>query len=432
MKNIEEFEEHVIGIVREYAHGAGVLVTVSGGADSVALLCVLSRCGYPLLAAHCNFHLRGEESNRDERFVRRLCDSLGVMLVVKDFDVESRRLRDGVSMEMACRDLRYEWFRELVSSYGLKRILTAHHANDNVETMLLNMLRGTGIEGAKGMMVDSGEILRPLLRFARADIEEYLHSIGQGWIVDSTNLYDEPDRNFIRLNVLPLLEQRWGNVVRRLDTSRRNLGRAFCVYDDWARGVRSEHPVSMSRRDLLASVSPITTLHEWLKYKAFSSAQLEEMLRSLHQIHHGNRFWTSSSGDILVMNLHGLYCYDSSAPCMDLSVAKTIVTEQTLQDVVANKDEMRAWLPLPPENYVLRVMHPGERMRVGKGVSKKVSDVLKEGGVPAPWRKEYPVLAGADTGCIVWIPGVRRGYDDRISSDSEYCYLYSASQSVKQ
>ena len=186
-----------IGRVEQYmarcgmpAPGARVLVTLSGGADSVALLLVLRSLGYDCVAAHCNFHLRGEESMRDEKFVRGLCADLGLQLKVKDFNVKERMKVDGVSVEMACRDLRYEWFEHERQSEQCCNIAVAHHSDDNVETLLLNMLRGTGIAGMAGIKPVNGYIIRPLLCVSRQEIEEFLSDNGRTlsrriWIPDN-------------------------------------------------------------------------------------------------------------------------------------------------------------------------------------------------------------------------------------------------------
>ena len=142
---------------------APVLVALSGGADSVALLRVLLELGYDCRAAHCNFHLRGEESNRDERFVTQLCQRLGVTLHVKHFDVPAFMAQHGVSLEMACRTLRYEWFEHLRRELGCDCIAVAHHNDDNIETFFINALRGTGIAGLTGMRPRNGAVARPLL-----------------------------------------------------------------------------------------------------------------------------------------------------------------------------------------------------------------------------------------------------------------------------
>lgn len=205
--------------------GARVLVCVSGGADSVALLDVLQRGGYECVVAHCNFHLRGEESDRDEAFVSELCERLegigerqeakGGRLEIKHFDTEGYAKEKGVSIEMAARELRYSWFAELAAQEGCDAIAVAHHQNDQAETVLLNLKRGTGIRGLCGMRAKSANpygrqysieakggdvpIIRPLLCTTRDYIEHYLRDIRHlDWVDDSTNSDTKIKRNAVR------------------------------------------------------------------------------------------------------------------------------------------------------------------------------------------------------------------------------------------
>ena len=198
-----------------------LIVALSGGADSVALLASLASIGnLRLIAAHCNFHLRGEESMRDQHFVEKICSELGVPLLIKDFDVpEFQRQNPSASLEMACRDLRYDWFRSLLSKYKADRIATGHNADDNIETMFLNLLRGSGTTGLKGMITDTGTILRPLLSLHRNEIEDYLNYKHLDYIVDSSNLTSDFRRNFLRNEILPMLRDRWPGLNKALDRS---------------------------------------------------------------------------------------------------------------------------------------------------------------------------------------------------------------------
>ena len=189
-----------------------VVVAVSGGADSVALLSVLLELGYDCLAAHCNFGLRGAESVRDMRHVESLADRLGVDLCVRDFDVAARRADTGESVEMACRELRYEWFYELVDRERAQAIAVGHHAEDQLETLFLNLLRGTGITGLRGMRPRNGHVVRPMLECTRAEIEDYLHTRGLDWVTDSTNASDDFTRNRLRNRLLPLVDELFDGV----------------------------------------------------------------------------------------------------------------------------------------------------------------------------------------------------------------------------
>ena len=184
-----------------------VLVCISGGADSVALLDVLLRAGYQCIAAHCNFHLRGEESNRDETFVRELCRQWRTPLLVTDFDTQTYAKAHNVSIEMAARELRYQWFDEMAREKGCQAITVAHHQNDQAETILLNLRRGTGLRGLTGMRPvsanpmapDSVPVVRPLLCTTRDYIEHYLRDKRRiSWVTDSTNSDTSIARNAIR------------------------------------------------------------------------------------------------------------------------------------------------------------------------------------------------------------------------------------------
>lgn len=184
-----------------------VLVAVSGGADSVALLDVLLRAGYPCIVAHCNFHLRGAESDRDEAFVKDLCAKMGVKLLTTDFETTVYAQEHGVSVEMAARELRYTWFAQIAKEEGCQAVAVAHHQNDQAETLLLNLRRGAGLRGLAGMRPisanpikpESKPIVRPLLCTTRDYIEHYLRDKrGLNWVTDSTNSDTSITRNAIR------------------------------------------------------------------------------------------------------------------------------------------------------------------------------------------------------------------------------------------
>ena len=184
-----------------------VLVAISGGADSVALLDVLHEAGYDCIAAHCNFHLRGEESNRDEAFVRTLCAKMNVPLETASFETLSYARAHNVSVEMAARELRYTWFEQMAQKHHCQAIAVAHHQNDQAETLLLNLRRGTGLRGLTGMRPISANayapegvpVVRPLLCTTRDYIEHYLRDKRHlEWVTDSTNADTSITRNAIR------------------------------------------------------------------------------------------------------------------------------------------------------------------------------------------------------------------------------------------
>lgn len=155
------------------------LVALSGGADSVALLMLLRDLGYRLEAVHCNFQLRGDEADRDEDFCQSLCDELAIPLHRAHFDTRAYAQLHGISIEMAARQLRYAYFRQLREAIGAEAICVAHHRDDSVETILLNLIRGTGIHGLTGMKPRQGDVVRPLLCVSRADLVSYLDGLGR-------------------------------------------------------------------------------------------------------------------------------------------------------------------------------------------------------------------------------------------------------------
>ena len=184
-----------------------VLVAISGGADSVALLDVLLRAGFSCVAAHCNFHLRGAESDRDAAFVQDLCAQWKVPLEVKDFDTLSYARAHNASVEMAARELRYAWFEQVAEKHQCQAVAVAHHQNDQAETLLLNLKRGAGLRGLAGMRPKSANpmapegvpVVRPLLCTTRDYIEHYLRDKrGLSWVNDSTNSDTSITRNAIR------------------------------------------------------------------------------------------------------------------------------------------------------------------------------------------------------------------------------------------
>lgn len=260
-----------------------ILVALSGGADSVALLRLLQSGGYTCEAAHCNFQLRGEESYRDESFVRQICKTLNTPLHVAHFNTIEYAEEKHISIEMAARELRYQWFEAQRNSCDAAVIAVAHHQDDSVETMLLNLIRGTGINGLLGIRPKNGNVVRPLLCVTREEIISYLHSIGQGYVTDSTNLEDEYTRNKIRLNLLPLMQEINPSVKESLLTTSNYLNEAALIY---YKGIaegreRVSTPAGIQITALLNEPAPGALLFEILHPLGFNSAQTQDILFSL-------------------------------------------------------------------------------------------------------------------------------------------------------
>lgn len=207
-----------------------VVVGVSGGADSVALLRILLSLGYDCHAVHCNFRLRGDESERDRRFTEELCRQLGTELTVCGYDTSGYASQNGISIEMAARELRYRDFGRIMKEQGADAVCIAHHQDDSVETVLLNLTRGTGLKGLTGIKPRNGDIVRPLLCASRKEIETYLTEIGQPFITDSTNLETDFTRNRIRLMLLPLMREINPSAGSAILSTARHLQQAYLFY----------------------------------------------------------------------------------------------------------------------------------------------------------------------------------------------------------
>lgn len=260
-----------------------ILVALSGGADSVALLCILHSAGYHCEAAHCNFHLRGEESDRDERFVRQLCRKYGIHLHTVDFDTTRYANEKHISIEMAARELRYNWFEEVRNKYQAAVVAVAHHQDDSVETILLNLLRGTGINGLLGIRPRNGAIVRPLLCVNREEILLYLQGIGQDYVTDSTNLEDEYTRNKIRLNLLPLMQTINPSVKNSLIETGNYLNDVSAIYNRYTKEAKARIVTAEGIRihELLKEPAPAALLFEILHPLGFNSTQIKDITNSL-------------------------------------------------------------------------------------------------------------------------------------------------------
>ena len=260
------------------------LVALSGGADSVALLLLLLELGYDVEGVHCNFHLRGEESDRDESFVKQLCSIKNVPLHLVHFETREYASLHKISIEMAARQLRYAYFEQLRNDINADAICVAHHRNDNVETVIMNLLRGTGIHGLAGIKPRNGRIVRPLLCVSRSEIENYLEVIGQDYVTDSTNLEDIYTRNKIRLDIIPLFKQINPSFCESVFETAQRLADVAAIY---RQAINSSiervmvSPDGMSIEKLLCEVSPQAVLYEWLSPFGFNSSQIKDVMRSL-------------------------------------------------------------------------------------------------------------------------------------------------------
>ncbi|HET9569916.1 MAG TPA: tRNA lysidine(34) synthetase TilS [Bacteroidales bacterium] len=270
--------------------GSRVIVALSGGADSVALMDILYRLDYACIGAHVNFHLRGEESDRDAAFSHQVCRDLGVPFYKTDLYAAEYAEEEGISVEMAARELRYRWFEQLRKEQGAVAVAVAHHRDDSVETVLLNLIRGTGIRGLTGIKPQNGNIVRPLLCCDREDVLEYIQQRGLTFMTDRTNALNEYRRNKIRNEVLPLLESIQPSVRESIARTMDHLNETEVLYEgaiedakkricpDWKKGSESTLKISISA--LEHEKVPQSLLYEILSEYGFGRLDVQNIWKN--------------------------------------------------------------------------------------------------------------------------------------------------------
>ena len=395
--------------------GKTVLVALSGGADSVALLCILNDLRYPLLALHCNFHLRAEESDRDEAFVRSLCAKLNIGLRVHDFATKEYAEEKGISIEMAAREQRYAWFNEVMAETGAQCIATAHHQDDQAETLLLNLLRGTGIRGLAGMKPVNNHIVRPLLGVQRKEIVGYLNEIGQDFITDSTNSDTDFTRNRIRLQIMPLLHEINPSAAKTLSENCDTIRESIPFYQkgveillDEAGATPDRLPLGFLKKN--EAQAPVI-LHEWLCNKGFNRSQKKEMTASLWS--DSGKMWESKSHRLL-KDRDCFLIEEKEAESCKIGVESVIVDE------IGEKSPEYAYFDADA------LKHPVTLRRVRKGDSffpfgmkgkKLVSDLLTDMKL-SRFAKERQMVACAGND-IIWVVGLRSDNRYRVTSETK-------------
>lgn len=282
---------------RLIASGGTVVLGLSGGADSVALLHILVALGYRCIACHCNFNLRGEEAMRDSEFARSVAEQFSVPFEQISFPTRAYAEEHKLSIEMACRELRYRWFEEMRIRFGAEAIAVAHHNDDHVETLLLNLIRGTGIAGLTGISPRNGYVVRPLLCVGRADLLSYLQAVGQTYVTDSSNLETLYTRNKIRLELLPMLRAINPSVDRTLTATARYLSQVETVYRA-AIGTQRQAVTYAEGETLHIRIplldkqpEPQALLFEILHPYGFTASQLGDIYRNRES---GNRYLSAT------------------------------------------------------------------------------------------------------------------------------------------
>ena len=412
----ERFDRILKGLLPD---GEAVLLAVSGGVDSMCMaeLFLNSTAKVRFALAHCNFHLRGEESDSDEALVRAWAESHGVIFIKKDFDTKEYAASNGVSIEMAARELRYTWFAEVCRERGIAALAVAHNANDNAETMILNMLRGTGVKGMTGMRSSSllpgsdARLIRPLLGFTRKDIHEYAVSHGLQWHEDSTNADSAYKRNCIRNEVFPLFERLNPSFLTTLNEDMERFAQVQSVADEYVRSVSAEIarlednglPV-IERQKLTSKKDWEYVLFRLLEPFGFTSsvvADLVSVLKSGGTVS-GRTFVAheylavTSAREIVIspvaelaeatdLTINGPGTYSLNGIKFSVSLSDDV------KDVKTSVGETKLDLPFP---FTIRHWQPGDWMRpLGMRGRKKLSDMFVDLKLDILEKKKALVIA---------------------------------------
>ncbi|MBQ0007129.1 MAG: tRNA lysidine(34) synthetase TilS [bacterium] len=381
-----------------------LLVCVSGGADSVCLLLALHNEGYSCVVAHCNFLLRGSESDDDEHFVSQLSNRLNVPLVITHFDTITYATEHHISVEMAARDLRYQWFEEMRIKYNCSHIAVAHNLNDSVETFFLNLTRGTGIKGLTGISPVNGHIIRPLINIPRSQIESYLTAHNQTFRTDRTNSDTHYRRNRIRHNILPEFIVMNPSFLLSMRDTMENIASAEAA-------IHCPSSPQARRYELYSLLNPL----------GFSHDQIHQIWQAELSQTSGKVFKNDNASVVIDRGIARIYSTSQQVSESTESVKPTLDYEvfSVPRDTPLNSGEDFAFfdadkLVLP---FSVRGYRAGDWfVPFGMKGRKKVSDFLTEQHLDIIQKANQQLLVDANDN-IIWVIGQRT--DNRFAVDNK-------------
>lgn len=410
-----------------------IMLAVSGGIDSVVMCDLFYHSGYSCTILHCNFKLRGNESDGDETFVRSLADKYNYPIYVKHFETEEYAEENGISIQMAARDLRYNWFNEISDEHNIDIIATAHNMNDNTETFLINLSRGTGIQGLTGIPVKNGKYIRPLLFASRPDIIAYAESKLQHR-EDSSNATTKYHRNKIRHQIIPILEELNPTFIQTMHDNMLRLSESNDIYKKHIQKTKNElfiHDDKCINIDLeaLKELSPRSTwMHELFSTYGFSSDQCRNIEKFL-DAKTGKQFISTSHrlykdrGKLLLYkaqeNSFERYYIDSAKSAASLPIPMDI--EEISRDEIEGYSSSTniAYLDFNKLSFPLIIrkwQHGDYFYPLGMEQMKKISDFFIDNKVPVPEKNRTWILTSGKH--IVWIMGYRIDNRYKISDDT--------------
>lgn len=415
-----------------------LLLAVSGGVDSVVMSAALCRLGYAVTLAHVNYQLRGSESDGDEQFVRQLAENLNVKLFVQRFDTQQEAKDNKQGIQETARKLRYEWFEALQRQYGFTHILTAHHLGDALETSLYQLAKGCGIKGIRGIPLRQGAVVRPMLTFSREEIVQYAHATHLQWREDSSNTSDYYTRNFIRHQIVPLLEKINPSVVQGFADTYQRLSDAawwlqLAIADAEKQVVHESDGIFyLNIKTLEQLPSPRLFLYEYLKKWGFNYETAVLITKHLHS-QSGTQFLSKTHraainrGQIVISPFNSEKVSDSSVSIPNFGTYRfdnqkviSIHLKQPKDVALHSGTPAVVWVDAAALVFPLTIRYwqAGDKMQpLGMCGSKKISDILTDLKIALHEKKSARVLCNAQ-GQILWLIGYRLSEIARISDDT--------------